>query len=38
MRRAMLNAFGNARIDGRHHVEARDIQLDRQSRRKSIGF
>lgn len=38
MRRAMLNAFGNARIDGRHRVEAPDIQLDRQSRRKTIGF
>ncbi|SAK95245.1 ATPase [Caballeronia hypogeia] len=38
MRRAMLNAFGNARIDGRHQVEARDIQLDRNSRRKSMGF
>ena len=38
MRRAMLNAFGNARIDQRHHVEARDIQLDRNSRKKAIGF
>jgi ATP-dependent Lon protease len=38
MRRAMLNAFGNARIDGRHQVEARDIELDRQSRRRSMGF
>ncbi|AQG99842.1 AAA family ATPase [Burkholderia sp. KK1] len=38
MRRAMLNAFGNARIDGRHHVETRDIQLDRNSRKKAIGF
>jgi ATP-dependent Lon protease len=38
MRRAMLNAFGNARIDGRHHVEARDVVIDRNSRRKSIGF
>ncbi|MDR5777841.1 AAA family ATPase [Caballeronia sp. LZ065] len=38
MRRAMLNAFGNARIDGRHHVEARDIQLDRHSHKKAIGF
>jgi ATP-dependent Lon protease len=34
----MLNAFGNARIDQRHHVEARDIQLDRNSRKKAIGF
>jgi len=38
MRRAMLNAFGNARIDGRHHVEARDIQLDHTARKKAIGF
>ncbi|SAK38981.1 ATPase [Caballeronia fortuita] len=38
MRRAMLNAFGNARIDGRHRVEARDIQIDRNSRKKAIGF
>ncbi|BBU28653.1 ATPase [Burkholderia sp. THE68] len=38
MRRAVLNAFGNARIDSRHHIEARDIQLDRTSRRKAIGF
>ena len=38
MRRAMLNAFGNARIDQRHQVEARDIQLDRNSRKKAIGF
>ncbi|WP_250519804.1 AAA family ATPase [Caballeronia sp. NCTM1] len=38
MRRAMLNAFGNARIDGRHHVEARDVQIDRNLRKKAIGF
>ncbi len=38
MRRAMLNAFGNARIDGRHRVEARDIVIDRQSRKKAMGF
>jgi ATP-dependent Lon protease len=38
MRRAMLNAFGNARIDGRHQVEARDIQIDNNSRKKAIGF
>jgi ATP-dependent Lon protease len=38
MRRAMLNAFGNARIGGRHHVEAGDVVIDRNSRRKSIGF
>jgi ATP-dependent Lon protease len=38
MRRAMLNAFGNARIDDRHAVEARDVVIDRHSRRKTIGF
>ena len=38
MRRAMLNGFGNARIDGRHHVEAGDIQLDHTARKKAIGF
>jgi ATP-dependent Lon protease len=38
MRRAMLNAFGNARIGGRHHVEAGDIQIDLHSRKKAIGF
>lgn len=38
MRRAMLNAFGNARIGGRHHVEAGDIQVDPHSRKKAIGF
>ena len=27
MRRAMLNAFGNARIDNRHEVQAKDIEL-----------
>ncbi|MFX1735634.1 AAA family ATPase [Paraburkholderia sp. A1RI_3L] len=38
MRRAILNAFGTARIDGRHEVQARDVRLDYGSRRKSIGF
>jgi ATP-dependent Lon protease len=38
MRRAMLNAFGNARIDDRHRVEARDVVIDRNSRRKAMGF
>src|SRR6201996_9614871 len=38
MRRAMLNAFGNARIDGRHEVQAKDIELDNHSRKKAIGF
>jgi ATP-dependent Lon protease len=38
MRRAMLNAFGNARIDDRHRVEARDVVIDRNSRKKTMGF
>src|SRR6266702_6434518 len=38
MRRAMLNAFGNARIDNRHEVQAKDIELGNGSRKKSIGF
>ncbi|MFM0059696.1 AAA family ATPase [Paraburkholderia phytofirmans] len=38
MRRAILNGFGAARIDGRNHVEAGDIRLDHGNRRKPIGF
>jgi ATP-dependent Lon protease len=38
MRRAMLNAFGNARIDNRHEVQAKDIELANGSRKKAIGF
>jgi ATP-dependent Lon protease len=38
MRRAMLNAFGNARIADRHQVEARDVVIDRNSRKKTMGF
>jgi ATP-dependent Lon protease len=38
MRRAILNGFGAARIDGRDHVEAGDIRLDYGNRRKPIGF
>ena len=38
MRRAMLNAFGNARIDNRHEVQARDIEFGNDSRKKPIGF
>jgi ATP-dependent Lon protease len=34
----MLNAFGNARIDNRHEVQARDIELGNGGRKKSIGF
>ncbi|CAB3752897.1 AAA family ATPase [Paraburkholderia humisilvae] len=38
MRRAILNGFGAARIDGRDEIEAGDIRLDYQTRRKPIGF
>jgi ATP-dependent Lon protease len=38
MRRAILNGFGAARIDGRDYVEAGDIRLDHGNRRKPIGF
>jgi ATP-dependent Lon protease len=38
MRRAILNGFGAARIDGRDEIEAADIRLDHQKRRKPIGF
>ncbi|HEY4297026.1 MAG TPA: AAA family ATPase, partial [Paraburkholderia sp.] len=38
MRRAILNGFGAARIDGRDRIEAADIRLDYGNRRKPIGF
>src|ERR1700754_88798 len=38
MRRAILNGFGAARIDGRDEIEANDIRLDHRARRKPIGF
>lgn len=38
MRRAILNAFGNAKIDGRHEVEERDVAETRSARRSRIGF
>jgi ATP-dependent Lon protease len=38
MRRAILGAFGNAKIDGRHEVEERDIQDARGAKRARIGF
>jgi ATP-dependent Lon protease len=38
MRRAILGAFGNAKIDGRHEVDERDIQDARGARRSRIGF
>ncbi|CAB3770884.1 AAA family ATPase [Paraburkholderia solisilvae] len=38
MRRAILNGFGAARIDGRDQILAADIRLDYATRRKPIGF
>jgi ATP-dependent Lon protease len=38
MRRAILHAFGTARIDGRDAVRADDIRLERGARRRPIGF
>ncbi|MDE1181462.1 AAA family ATPase [Paraburkholderia sp.] len=38
MRRAILNGFGSARIDGRDQIGAADIRLDNGARRKPIGF
>ena len=38
MRRAILGAFGNAKIDGRHEVEERDIAETRGARKARIGF
>jgi ATP-dependent Lon protease len=39
MRRALLHAFGAARLDGRDAVEARDIRADEGvSKRRPIGF
>ncbi len=37
MRRAWMTAFGNARLDGRDTIEARDLP-DAQARRSPIGF
>jgi ATP-dependent Lon protease len=38
MRRAILNGFGAARIDGRDAIAAADIRLDYGCRRKPMGF
>ena len=38
MRRVMLAAFGEAKIDGRHEVQASDINEERLARRSRIGF
>ncbi|MCU0769592.1 MAG: AAA family ATPase [Burkholderiaceae bacterium] len=38
MRRAMLAAFGNAKLDGRNEVSPEDIADDRVARKARIGF
>jgi len=38
MRRVMLKAFGEAKIDGRHEVLASDVGEDRLARKSRIGF
>jgi ATP-dependent Lon protease len=38
MRRAVLHAFGNARLAGRDRVEGADIDADRLAKRRPIGF
>ncbi len=38
MRRVMLAAFGNAKLDGRHEVQADDITDERVARKARIGF
>jgi ATP-dependent Lon protease len=38
MRRAILGAFGNAKIDGRHEIEERDVADSRSARKPRIGF
>ena len=37
MRRALMTAFGNAKLDGRHAIEPRDLP-DAQGRRTPMGF
>jgi ATP-dependent Lon protease len=38
MRRAILNAFGNAKLDGRAEIEERDVGENRGARKQRIGF
>jgi ATP-dependent Lon protease len=38
MRRALMTAFGNARLDGRHRIEMRDLPAGSNARRSPIGF
>ena len=37
MRRAWMTAFGNAKLDGRHAIELRDLP-DGSGRRRPMGF
>ncbi len=38
MRRALIGAFGNAKLARHERIEADDIELDRSARRSRIGF
>ncbi len=38
MRRAILGAFGSAKLDGRHRIEERDVAQSRGAKRSRIGF
>jgi ATP-dependent Lon protease len=38
MRRALVGAFGNAKLAGRCEVEVADLPTDRSMRRQKIGF
>lgn len=38
MRRTLIGAFGNAKLAGRHEVQAVDLPTDRTLRRQRIGF
>jgi ATP-dependent Lon protease len=38
MRRALMSAFGTAKLDGRHELEPGDVQDTRNARKPRIGF
>jgi ATP-dependent Lon protease len=38
MRRALMGAFGNAKLAGRAEIVAADLPADRSARRQRIGF
>jgi ATP-dependent Lon protease len=38
MRRALMNAFGNARLAGRYTVSSEDVSFDRTAKRRPVGF